>query len=368
MNERFAILITRKLAGEASAEELRELELYVRSNPQSQFFTEILTTYWNTEKSLGNITKDDDHFNQIIQAASEQSTKDVKVFELNPAGDKNQYRRKFIKRLAAAAAVIGILLSASYVYMIQKKEMPAGASNNEVVVKKGNKYRLSLPDGSHIWLNSDSKLRYNLKFNGSTREVELEGEAYFDVVKDKTRPFIIHTKAMDIKVLGTAFNVKAYAEDKTTEASLIRGSIEASFKDRPNEKIILKPSEKIVFANSGRIQQQKSTPAGATTSTPYQPIITVTKITCGINKKDSLLYETGWVNNKLVFRSEAFEDLALRLQRWYNVKIDFKNDGIKQLKLTGTFENESINEVMNYLSSTAAFRYKINKDSIVISK
>jgi transmembrane sensor len=372
MNDRFTELIARKLAGETTAEELQELEQYLRNHPQDQYFSELLYSYWNAQKQTDD-TIDDGHFNEILKLAGEQiadAVDDSRLFEMDLRDIKKRRTLRLFKRAAVAAAFIGISFYGVYLYFDQKKQNTELASvNKEVVVKRGSKSHFLLPDGTQIWLNADSKLLYNQKFNGTTREVELEGEAYFDVVKDKTRPFIIHTKAMDIKVLGTVFNIKAYAEDKTTEASLIRGSIEASFKDRPDEKIILKPQEKIVFTNDGRIAgEQKINTTDKNIDVPDAPIITVTKIKYELNKKDSLLAETGWMKNTLVFRSEPFEDLALRLERWYNVKIRFENESIKQLKLTGTFEKESLQEVMEYLSATAGFSYKINKDEIMISK
>src|SRR4029078_631833 len=99
---------------------------------------------------------------------------------------------------------------------------------NTVSTKRGSKSKVQLPDGTQVWLNADSRIAYNEKFQGNLREVTLEGEAYFDVVRDEKRPFVIHTAAIDIKVLGTAFNVRSYANEKNTETSLIRGSIEVT--------------------------------------------------------------------------------------------------------------------------------------------
>ena len=99
------------------------------------------------------------------------------------------------------------------------------------------------------WLNADSKLTYDENFRGDYREVSLEGEAFFDVVKDKTRPFIIHTKTLDIRVLGTAFNVSAYESEKNTETALFRGSVEVTLHNNPEKKIVLKPNEKLMVNN-----------------------------------------------------------------------------------------------------------------------
>jgi transmembrane sensor len=373
MNERFAELITRKLSGEATADELIELNQHLHDNAHNQYFSEIITAYWHTKLQATSITGDDVNFNHILKTAAqplEDSVNEVRIFELNAKKVRKAKHIKLLKWVSVAAVFLGICFSSGYLYFAQTgKQFAVNTSNNEVVVKRGSKSRLLLPDGTQIWLNGDSKLIYDQKFNADTREVELQGEAYFDVTKDKNRPFIIHTKAMDIKVLGTVFNVKAYIEDKTTEASLIHGSIEASFKDRPDEKIILKPNEKIVFANNGQLSiTQKRVGANKNIIVQPTPIITITKITYEANRKDSLVAETSWTKNTLVFHSETFEDLASRLERWYNVKIKFENEAIKQIKLTGTFEKESIQEVIGYLSSTARFSYKINKDEITISK
>src|SRR5439155_8152 len=105
-----------------------------------------------------------------------------------------------------------------------------------------------LPDGTQVWLNAESRITYSNTFNKSLREVNLEGEAYFDVTHDAAHPFIVHTSSIAIKVLGTAFTVKSYASDKTIEATLLRGSIEVVKNNDPSApKVILRPHEKLVF-------------------------------------------------------------------------------------------------------------------------
>ena len=104
-----------------------------------------------------------------------------------------------------------------------------------------------LPDGSTVWLNAGSRLTYDSLYGTTLREVTLSGEAYFDVVKNPKKPFIIHTGKINIRVLGTVFNVKSYPEEQTIETSLIKGSIEVSFPSQPSKKIILKPNQKLII-------------------------------------------------------------------------------------------------------------------------
>ena len=187
-------------------------------------------------------------------------------------------------RLTVKSALFGItsllmISLAAYYFIYQSRtgatkndlmaQQNAAAPKNEIATLPGTHSKTILPDGSTVWLNAGSKLTYNKNFNTATREVELSGEAYFDVKKDEHHPFIIHTSAMHIKVLGTAFNVKSYPGDKSSETSLIRGSIEVTMNNRPQEKIILHPSEKLVVMN--RIETKKDED-----ETKPEPISTVT--------------------------------------------------------------------------------------------
>jgi ferric-dicitrate binding protein FerR (iron transport regulator) len=199
------------------------------------------------------------------------------------------------------------------------------------------------------------------------REVTLEGEAYFEVVKDSEHPFIIHTKVVDVKVLGTEFNVKAYPDDKVTETSLIRGSVELTVKNRNNEKIYLKPNEKIVVLNSS-IYDDKSTDLSKTRDQPAKEIFSVQPI--NFNQIDSTIIETSWVQNKLVFQEkETFKDLAVKMERWYGVQIIFENEqlALANAHVFGSFTTETISEALHALKEIFKFNYKINGNVIIIS-
>jgi transmembrane sensor len=361
MNEKFAILLARKLSGEATVEEIATLEAYIKNNPEHQRISEVMHHYWNMLPNK-DTQHNDLHFHKIMEMAKTNDLEvDSKVYSFST-------KKRFFKRITVAAALLAIAVVSILFFKNRTTSKGIAPNQNIVVVKKGNKSNVELPDGTKIILNADSKITYSTAFNATTREIELDGEAYFDVAKDKTRPFIIHTKAMDIKVLGTVFNVKAYATDNTTEALLVHGSIEASFTDRPNEKIILKPNEKIIFSNKGKQNTTTSlTTSPTTVKQPDGPIITVTHVDYTIHGKDSLLAETSWISNTIVFRSQRLEDIATQLERWYNVKITFNHVALKELKFTGIFEKETIQEVMHYLSAIGNFNYKMNNEQIVIA-
>ena len=169
---------------------------------------------------------------------------------------------------------------------------------------------------------------------------------------------------MDIKVLGTAFNVKCYKSEKTIETSLIRGSIEVTLKDR-QEKIMMKPNEKLIV-NIEEKEKIETIPNKIVRASFIQkPIILLGNLT--IYTKDNTVVETAWLQNRLVFVSETFEDIALKMERWYGIKIVFANEVLKEVKTTGSFEKESITEALNALQLLSPFNYIIKNNIIIIS-
>ena len=368
--ERITELFTKKLAGEASKEEISELEALINSNPGEQFFQELLNNWWQSASINNNIVgqADDNHFNYILSKANDINTTELPQIELSER-KKSKYFK--LKSFAIAAAIAGVVFTAAQFFSYfnsEKKIIPV--EKNEIIAKKGTKSKLLLPDGTQVWLNSDSKLTYSSAFNQELREVTLEGEAYFDVVKNPKKPFIVHTSAIDIKVLGTAFDVKSYPQDATIETTLMRGSIEVKKNNEPNtSKIMLKPNEKLVYnkllekSNVNNISQSADNNHPLTTDPQVISISTIPK-----NIVDSARIETSWVYGKLLFEGETFRELAPRMERWFNVKINFINDKVANYRFRGVFENENIDEALIALELTASFKYSIKGNEVFIDK
>jgi ferric-dicitrate binding protein FerR (iron transport regulator) len=227
---------------------------------------------------------------------------------------------------------------------------------NEIVSRKGSRSNIKLPDGSQVWLNADSKLSYNTDFHKGNREVSLIGEAYFDVVKDAERPFIIHTDKIDIRVLGTAFNVKSYPQDDVIETALIHGKIEVTYKDRPAEKVILMPNEKLII----RKDQQTNTASNNTV-----PKIQLSSL---VPIQDSLLPETAWLSDKLVFTNETLGNIAEMLERRFDVEVDFLDNEVQHFTYTGIFEHEPLAKILELMSLSQKFDYVVEKERVSIKK
>jgi ferric-dicitrate binding protein FerR (iron transport regulator) len=236
-------------------------------------------------------------------------------------------------------------------------------TSSVISTHNGSKTNVVLPDGTQVWLNAGSELIYDKQYGNTIREVNLKGEAFFDVIKNKEKPFVIHTGKINIRVLGTAFNVKSYPGERTIETSLIRGSIEVTFKDRPAEKVILKPNEKLVVANEDAptINPQKQS-----VKKINEPIVAIGHLNYA--KIDSTVIETAWVQNRLVFQDESFQELSRRMERWYGVTIKFNDPQVEALHFTGSFDTETIQQALKALQVSAHFNYSFHSNEISISR
>lgn len=367
-NDRLYELISRKLAGEATPAELEELHEYFQKNPHDQYFTELISSYWNSrqENDEQDEIDSDEHFNHILELAGTESENNSIQFE-DPAlaaFEARNKRRRINARLSIAASLL-ILLGLSWWFFSKQSNVIANpVRQSEIVANKGFRSRITLPDSSVVILNSDTKLNYPQQFKENLREVYLDGEAYFEVKKNPSKPFIVHTSGMEVKVLGTSFNVKAYSADKLIETSLITGSIEVFVKNRPNEKIILSPHEKLIVKNYKAPVTSQTTEGEKEIA--VKPEIAINQLKP--DPKDSTFIETQWVEDKLVFRDKSFEDVATMMERWYDVSIDINDDELKHTLLTGTFKNETIEQALDGLRFTKNFQFRKIGSVIKINK
>jgi transmembrane sensor len=368
--ERIWILMARKLSAEASEIELAELEQLLRQQPEENYSLEIMQDLWKSQAKIDRPYSENEYkalIYRLRQMGIDDGRFDEQDHYINNEGQESQVQTKKKKYFLLYGALLIVALSAGlffYNRQAQKEEQPAGSvAKNEISTKYGSKTSLVLPDGTKVWLNAGSKLTYDKNYAGSLREVSLVGEAYFDVVKDPRKPFIIHTSKMDIKVLGTVFNVKCYPDDKHTETSLVKGSIEVTLKDR-TDKIILKPNEKLIITDNE--PSEKKSAAEGKKEEAQEPMIALSHLTREPVNND--IIETSWVDNKLVFNSETFEEIVIKMQRWYGVEIRLNNEKIKQKRFTGTFENETVDQALAAMQLTMPFTYVIKKDHIIISQ
>lgn len=342
-------LIAKALSHEASFHELQELNELLAQNESLRQQYELLTRIWRKKE---NEAKDEDD-------ARRQILKIIDRAQTESAIDRQPVKRRWLVAGIAASllAVIGTALI--FIYSPVDKPVPLVAGN-------GSRTRSLLPDGTTVWLNAGSKL-FPSDFNGNTREVTLIGEAFFDVVKMPARPFIVHTGGVDIKVLGTAFNVKAYPDDPNVETTLLRGIVQVfDQNDHERKPIELRPNEKLVMAKKAAFYPVMVSENDKPSIVQVSPRFTITRIDS--TKKENEQIETAWLYNRLEFRGDNFEELAQKMRRWYNVSIVFTDEKIKALRFNGSFEKETVDQAFQALQAANAhsFTYKINKNEISV--
>jgi ferric-dicitrate binding protein FerR (iron transport regulator) len=363
--DRFYILLSRQLARSISPAEKEELTELVMAFPEFRLKAELFTQMWNDASSHSGDDEIGEAFmRHLLKNKSEFLPVDnisVKKYIGTPS------RLQRVKWLISFAIMAMVIITALMVYSPWKgkpgHKEPAAISS--IVTRYGNKSKVNLPDGSQVWLNAGSSLDYvSTDFNSTMREVNLSGEAYFDIVPNVSRPFIVHSGNMQIKVLGTTFNVKAYPEEDNMETSLIKGSVEITIKNRPDDIYILRPNEKLVVSNEGMLKK--------TEGISYKPglinnggnIVALKKV--DYTAAEKLVYETAWVQNKLVFKSENFARLAIKMERWYGIRIRFRDERKEDLMFTGIFTTETIQQALNAMQVVHAFNYTTEDDTIYI--
>lgn len=351
--ERFWYLASLKLSGEASPEELAELCELLDQHLEMKLPLEVYSNIWR-QKHPGLPVNNDYAYNKHLQRLSNHLSPPVLQYDRRPST-----RRHWIVGISVAAAAAVILGAILWLSPFGVGTGKVSLADNTVSTRPGSRSKVQLPDGTQVYLNSDSRLTYKQDFPGDTREVQLTGEAYFDVAKDSHHPFIIHTSVIDIKVLGTTFNVKSYGDERLTETALIKGSVEVTVHNNPDKKIILKPNEKIIVHND-----QVTIVSGHATSSPDEPLITVGKV--HFQKKDSSITEILWTRNQLAFDNASLEEVARQVERWYGVKVTISREQLKTIRFNAVFGDESLPQVMEALGIAGNFSYSIHNKEVII--
>jgi len=231
------------------------------------------------------------------------------------------------------------------------------------VTAYGEKKNIQLSDGTNVTLNAGSNIKINKKYGTNTRDVYLEGEAFFEVKHDSHHPFIVHTPAMDIKALGTEFNVKAYRNEKITETSLIKGLVEITLKENNNTKMLLYPNQKLSY-QPGAHKIAMNDLGAAKNAEKLNDVYSLKKNLEVTNTGD--IKEIAWKTNKLIFDDQEFGDIAFLLERWYGAKINFMDNSLRSYRFTGNFEKEDLVTVLNFLKESRSFNYTIEKNETLI--
>ena len=238
----------------------------------------------------------------------------------------------------AGVEIVNDTVTGKVSYHVNETGMEDSLVFNTLIVPKGGEYSLELPDGTVVWVNSESALRFPEKFTSNRREVFLEGEAYFEVKKDANRPFYVHTEAGKVRVLGTAFNVCAYSNDRFWQTTLVEGSVMINQEEK---EVLLKPNEQ------------------------YQIDVRTGK--AGLREVLPELY-TSWRDGKFYFKAYTFEELVEKLERWYDFKMFYMNEEIKTRRFSGVVNKyQPLEEMFKFLQMTSDVQFNVKGNVVTAS-
>ena len=252
---------------------------------------------------------------------------------------KKRTRVVFMELLRVAAVILVMFLVGGYIYVRKMEEIRL--ANNIVTLPVGQRVNLQLPDGTSVWLNASSEIIYPAYFSGSTREIHLNGEAYFEVEHNASKPFIVHTETFDIKVLGTKFNVEAYKGMEGFTTALMEGSVEVTDRKNKDKSVRLYPAQKVAFRN------------GELCKSP-------------IDNYD--VYR--WREGLICFKETRFADLMRQLEKNYGVRILINNEAVKEKVFSGKFRTtDGIDNALRLLQKEGhyTFEWDENKTTVCIN-
>jgi len=370
LDEIYISLIVRHLKNEISEDEKYRLFKWVYANPDNEKYFYTLKDIWETAK-----------YDQVTAGAGTDAEWEKLTLSAIKRETDHFSRKKSVKRfLWQAARIAAIVIIAFGLGFFIQNYLPDEENYARVNVPYGAKSQIELPDGSKVWVNSGSTLKYPAGFDGKETDLFLDGEAFFEIVKNPKRKVNIKTSTLTIQVLGTRFNVKSYNDEDVVETTLVNGSISITGKVGNRvieEPILLKPREQATLIKSkgslslGQISNHDKQPAReeitkheseiAGRTSPVQPRL-------NISESVDIERFVSWKDNRLVFKNEALESLTRRLERWYNVEISIEDEDLKYSRYTGTFEKETVEQAIEALSISLPFEYNIDKNQIKIIK
>ncbi len=321
-------LITRYFTAEASEQEMFLLTDWIKTSPDNQkIFDEYYKTWLNLEKEkieqFVDVDKEWININKVLK-----QKKQTKVIPLSPKP------KTFFRILKYAAVFVFIAVSITTLYYYFSKP------GTQQLLAKSNTIESKLPDGTSVTLNTGSSLEYPEKFEKNKRSVKLKGEAYFNVAHDVSKPFIIAADDIMVEVLGTSFYVNTDNLNGKVEVILTSGKVAVYHKDKPIEKIIMVPGEKLELSKNQNDFSKT------------------------INEDDNYL---AWKTKKLIFTDEPLTKIVKTLNKVYRSKIQIKDNNIANCKITATFDNQSLDAVLNVIEATVDVNISKTADIIQIS-
>ena len=354
MNEQISIpeqikqLITGQLSDKLSAEDLKTLKKWIDESPgHKRYFNEIRYTWALADQKVTSR----DHGKSILKLSDRMK--------------RSHHTFWTWQRVAASWAIVFIGSWILY-WATNKTEIVdhnTVATTTTIHARMGSQTMVDMPDKSRVWLNGGSKLAYGSSYGEQDREVQLTGEACFDVKNNPEKPFVVKAGNLSIKALGTTFNVKAYPEDKTITTTLVKGKVTIEGNDEDNKTFSyeMRPNEKFTYTTEHTTIKQ---PEQNQTTVAENPIPEPEPVVIEKNIKTELY--TSWKDDLWVIEKQKLGVLAKDFERRYNVRIVFSSENAANYHFSGTIQRETIEQVMTILGRTLPLKYSFDKDLITI--
>ena len=327
-NETYKNLLEKFLRGEATPKEIELLDERMNDHPDGDFDS-ISRSIWGDGTIMSHNLPDEGQKekmkNNLLNRinAEEDFMRSVRV----------NRKREFLHAFSLAASILVVAMSVVFLILGDRQ-----IHEYEVVAERGQKSSVTLPDGSHVWLNSASRITYTSDFNKKNRNITLEGEAYFDVAKNKKIPFVVNASEMSITAVGTEFNVRNYSDEDEVCTTLVEGKVIAS--TLGCDISLTYGQEAVLNRNSGEMS---------------------------FAVVSDLNHMVPWRSNEMLLDGESLDNLSRILSRMYNVDVYFENDSIKTYTYTGLIRNNSLQNVLELVSNTSPVAYGIYDDKIVFT-
>jgi transmembrane sensor len=333
MTEKIIDIANRFLAEkDCTSQELSAFKKWLSDSETRSDVESWLSDHWASSPEIDSITLIETVFRQIQEYEEEhQPTSGFSI-------------RQILKIYQKVAAFLLIpIIGLGILYWVSQYNHPVG-QYTETIAPRGQKSQIVLADGTKVWLNSDTKIKYPGNFSKNQRDVYLDGEAFFEVSKNAHQPFVVHTSGVNVKVLGTKFNVKAYADESDIETSLFEGKVNLMMNNSSLGSLVekeIEPGQSFVYSKTDH------------------------QLVANKFSQDEI---NGWKNNQLIFKDDTFSNLVRKLERWYDVKVVYDEKLFNDRRLTvELYEGERLERLMDIISLTLSVDYKYEKGKISLT-
>lgn len=356
-------LLVKYLTGTAERKEREEALAWINADDENRkYFDSLRDVYETTKLTQTNFPYNTDISWQKVRA------KYYKQRLVSIENDQKEDRTYYIREIFKYAAIIAVVVTLGVVGIRALDKVPEIKSTqawNEVEAPFGSRTVVNLADGSKVWLNAGSKLKYAVNFGQKAREVFLTGEAYFDVAKNTRLQFIVKTSHLDVKVYGTEFNVKAYPEENTIQTTLVKGAVTIVGQDGSGsgKEVKLQPNQLVTYIKN--VNLFKSEIVKEKSEKKLEKAVHETDNLVLLPKVDPVFY-TSWKDSRWIIEGETLANLAVKLERRYNVKFEFKSPSLELYKFTGTLKDETLEQVLNLMKISAPIEFNIDGNSVYL--